>query len=99
MPSSSSARMTRTAISPRLATRTFENMGRVMLSGHGGAPRREGPREPCGDEDRLGGERPPGEADDHVAERGQARVAVPVVLERLPVAVGAPAVGLDDHPL
>src|SRR3954452_23006856 len=28
MPSSSSARMTRTAISPRLATRTFENMGR-----------------------------------------------------------------------
>src|ERR671914_1615083 len=32
MPSSSSARMTRTAISPRLATRTFENMGGVMLS-------------------------------------------------------------------
>src|SRR5918995_6428158 len=32
MPSSSSARMTRTAISPRLATRTFENMGAVMLS-------------------------------------------------------------------
>src|SRR5687767_6054434 len=32
MPSSSRARMTRTAISPRLATRTFENMGAVMLS-------------------------------------------------------------------
>src|SRR5687768_9488220 len=32
MPSSSRARMTRTAISPRLATSTFENMGRVMLS-------------------------------------------------------------------
>src|SRR3954471_23099299 len=31
MPSSSSARMTRTAISPRFATRTFENIGRVML--------------------------------------------------------------------
>src|SRR5919202_2257529 len=32
MPSSSSARMTRTAISPRLATRTFANIGRGMLS-------------------------------------------------------------------
>src|SRR5688500_9485770 len=32
MPSSSSARITRTAISPRLATSTFENMRRVMLS-------------------------------------------------------------------
>src|SRR5918994_3815273 len=32
MPSSSRARMTRTAISPRLATSTFENMGAVMLS-------------------------------------------------------------------
>src|SRR5688572_11611088 len=32
IPSSSRARMTRTAISPRLATRTFENMRRVMLS-------------------------------------------------------------------
>src|SRR3954451_21847442 len=31
IPSSSSARITRTAISPRLATRTFENIGRVML--------------------------------------------------------------------
>src|ERR671929_2443690 len=31
MPSSSSARMTRTAISPRLATSTFENIGGVML--------------------------------------------------------------------
>src|ERR1044071_4469856 len=31
MPSSSSARMTRTAISPRFATSTFENIGRVML--------------------------------------------------------------------
>src|ERR1044072_7249280 len=31
MPSSSSARMTRTAISPRFATRTFENIGRVIL--------------------------------------------------------------------
>src|SRR5918912_2303514 len=31
MPSSSSARITRTAISPRFATRTFENIGRVML--------------------------------------------------------------------
>src|SRR4051795_13095841 len=31
MPSSSSARITRTAISPRLATSTFENIGRVML--------------------------------------------------------------------
>src|SRR3954454_14570443 len=33
MPSSSSARMTRTAISPRLATRTFENMGRRCYPG------------------------------------------------------------------
>src|SRR3954447_2263287 len=31
MPSSSSARITRTAISPRFATSTFENIGRVML--------------------------------------------------------------------
>src|SRR5919109_2161839 len=31
IPSSSSARITRTAISPRFATSTFENMGRVML--------------------------------------------------------------------
>src|SRR5438045_2002818 len=31
MPSSSSARITRTAISPRLATRTFANMRRRML--------------------------------------------------------------------
>src|ERR671916_879524 len=33
MPSSSSARMTRTAISPRLATRTLVNMRRGMVSG------------------------------------------------------------------
>src|SRR5919202_2469674 len=31
MPSSSRARITRTAISPRFATSTFENIGRVML--------------------------------------------------------------------
>src|SRR5215207_10303612 len=31
MPSSSSARITRTAISPRFATSTFENIRRVML--------------------------------------------------------------------
>src|SRR5918992_1943645 len=32
MPSSSSARITRTAISPRLATSTFENIGAVILT-------------------------------------------------------------------
>src|SRR3954454_2597575 len=33
MPSSSSARITRTAISPRLATSTYSNIGRGMVSG------------------------------------------------------------------
>src|SRR3712207_3494289 len=39
MPISSSARMTRTAISPRLATRTFENMRPGTLRDH---PRADG---------------------------------------------------------
>src|SRR5829696_4891704 len=39
MPSSSSARMTRTAISPRLATRTFSNMGAERIGRAPAAPR------------------------------------------------------------
>src|SRR5919112_3078217 len=97
MPSSSSARMTRTAISPRLATRTFENMGRGMLAGSGCETPRQHLREACGDEQRLPGELAPGDADDEPAVRREARVACPVVLEGSPGAVGLPAVRLDDY--
>src|SRR5919108_3219863 len=59
MPSSSSARMTRTAISPRLATRTLENMGRRMLSPRFGPRRRNegefaaGSYDPCMSDERI----------------------------------------------
>src|SRR5919106_799551 len=79
MPSSSSARITRTAISPRFATSTFENIGRVMLSRDRLILVRHG-ESTWNSEERL-----QGQLDPPLSDRGreQARALAPI-LEALP---------------
>src|ERR1044071_8595637 len=75
MPSSSSARITRTAISPRFATSTFENIGRVML------PRARLPLFRHGESPGNAGERLQGQLAPPLSARGreQARALTQIV--------------------
>src|ERR1044072_9241920 len=89
MPSSSSPRMTRTAISPRFATSTFENIGRGML-----------PRDRLiivrhGESTWNAEERLQGQLDPPLSERGreQARALAGVVNGVPPERIGCRAVG------
>src|SRR5450755_4706341 len=90
--------MTLTAISPRLAIRTFENMRRVTLSaaGVGGA---EAEREPGDDGQRLVVQLAPGDAGDPDAGRPQDCVLAVIALDATGGAVKGEAIDLDRHAL